>query len=90
MPIIKKHQTTLDFVTQYSGALDGLFTMALLNGISITSEPAPGTNLQVEVVDLKTVKYYATSGLDVQSNGITNVRPGGIGYMQIGNDFKVS
>lgn len=91
MPIIKRHQTFADFVTQHAGSMNDMFNVALLNGISISDQPLPGTAMQVVASDLKVTAFYIKSGLDI--TGGLPVGPninGGIGYMQIGNDFKVS
>lgn len=91
MPIIKKHQTTVDFTTQYAGSVSGLFEMAMLNGIGITDDVAAGTDLMVRVTDERTVKFWKNQKLDVVGGPLNlNLIPGGIGYMQIGNTFKVS
>lgn len=90
--VLKKYQTTLDFSTQYFGTAEALFLMANLNGIAITDEPAPGTQLVTETVDLKVVTAYRLNGLDITTaiNYDPSIIYGGIGYMQIQNDFKVS
>lgn len=92
MPIIKKQQTLFDFVTQFAGSMEGAFEMALLNGIGITELIAPGTALQVIEHDIKTVNTFKNHRLDITTFLISIVPapPGGIGYMQIGNDFVVS
>jgi hypothetical protein len=91
---LKKHQTPLDFVTQHGGDLEGLFEMAALNGMSITKDVVPGTQLEVAEAELKTIRFYKRSGLDIKTNYLLMsggyVKPGGIGYMQIENDFIVT
>jgi hypothetical protein len=90
MPTIKKikySQTVPDFTCQNAGSLEGLFTVAELNGISITGDIDPGTFLMVEEIDQKTISFYKGGELDI----VTDARiKGGIGYMQIGFSFKVS
>lgn len=89
--IIKKHQELSDFTTQYAGTLSSLFEMAKLNGLSITDEVAPGMALKINKAELKVARYYANAGIDVVSTKkVSELKPGGVGYMQIGNDFKVS
>lgn len=90
--VLKKHQTFLDYTTQHSGALDGLFELALLNGLTITQNVAPGTSLQKVVSNKRVVEEIKRMGVDVVSNkdlGI-EITIGGIGTMQIGNTFKIS
>ena len=91
MPIIKKHQTFADFVTQQAGSMNEMFNVALSNGISISDQPDPGTALEVVASDLKVTAFFIKSELNIAGAvpvGVTIL--GGIGYMQIGNDFKVS
>lgn len=88
--VLKQRQTVVDFACQYSGTMESLFELALLNGVSLTQDVAPGTALKAVPVDLKTVDYYAASVLDIVTDKTVNTMPGGIGYMQIGSSFKVS
>lgn len=91
MRIIKKHQTLADFVAQHAGSMNAMFEVALLNNISISTQPRPGTDLFVNVNDIGVATYYIKSGLDIAGPySIPKIAPGGIGYMQIQNDFKVS
>jgi hypothetical protein len=90
--VLKKHQTFLDYTTQHSGSLDGLFEMAQLNGLTITENVVPGTSLQKLVFNNRVAEEYKKMGVDVVSNkdlGI-EITVGGIGAMQIGNTFKTS
>lgn len=89
--VVKKHQEITDFTTQHAGSLSSLFEVALLNGMSITDNVNAGSVLKVNASDLKVIKYYKTRLLDIVNTPKANtIQPGGIGYMQIGNDFKVS
>lgn len=98
MPIIKTRQNTTDLVAQYFGAIDSLFVMAQMNGISITEDVVPGNNLisltpslsQVRGGSQQVVNYYLKTGLDIASEPlpIDNAFPranGGIGFMKITN-----
>lgn len=87
---IKERQTVVDYTCQNSGTLEALFELAELNGISITQDLAPGTLLKARPVERKTVRFYALSVLDIVTDKTIEPMPGGIGYMQIGNTFKVS
>jgi hypothetical protein len=87
---IKKHQTLADFVTQQSGDLQAWVNTCLQNGISVTEDLAPGTSLNVEVTNRKTRNYFIRKQREISSVPPQRVLPGGIGYMQIGNDFKSS
>lgn len=90
--IIKRHQTFFDFVTQHAGSMEVVFVSASLNGIGITDDVEPGSELAISASNLFVVNSYIRGGLEVSTNfDLDNVVwPGGIGYMQIGNDFKVS
>ena len=90
MPVIKQRQTVLDFTTQHSGTMEALFVVAVSNGIGITDDIAPGTELTASVVEQKTVSFYAKSLYDITTIAGDQLLPGGIGYMQIGTSFKVS
>lgn len=89
--MVKKHQTIVDFVCQNAGEISGLFTTALLNGLSITQEVAEGAVLKVAQTQLKVINYFKTNGIDiVSSRSSSDTMSGGIGYMQIGSSFIVS
>ncbi|MBS0647399.1 MAG: hypothetical protein JSR97_12540 [Verrucomicrobia bacterium] len=97
---IRKHQTNIDFALQHFGDLEGVFDMAMLNGLSITETPAPGTVLKTIVNNENVAGYFITKGLDVSGTEPpipSDVLPGGIGFMKIinpalpqSNDFIVS
>lgn len=88
---LKKQQTLADWTTQHFGAFEALFEMAQLNGLSVTEEPEPGTVLQRMITDAAVVTYFARNNVDVVSyKTAAAVQPGGIGFMQIANDFIVS
>ena len=88
---IKRFQKLPDFVTQFGGSLNSLFDIAMLNGVGITDEIAPGTPLFVSVQNSLIVSYYKNSTQDIITRERNVIQqPGGIGYMQIGYSFKVS
>lgn len=88
MPV-KKNQTFIDFAVQHSGAIDEIINTAILNGIGITDDVAPGTILKVEPTVTRVTKVFTTGNLDITSN-MKDMPMGGIGYMQIGTNFIVS
>jgi hypothetical protein len=89
--VLKKHQTLIDFTTQHAGTIESMIKTALLNAISITDEVAEGTQLAVEVADQRVVNVFVSKFIDVVSTKkASEVQPGGIGYMQIQNNFIVS
>lgn len=87
---IKRQQTLVDYVVQNAGALDYLFDIASLNGISITEQVQPGTVLKVVENDVRVPKMFSTMLIDIISPVRTKGILKGIGYMQIGTNFKVS
>jgi hypothetical protein len=96
--MLKKHQNNTDFVCQHFGSMASLFSMAQLNGISITETPVPGTPYLVQVANKEVVNYYLKSNLSISSKNDFKILPlRGIGYMRISigvsesqNDFIVS
>ncbi len=92
MPIIKKHQNIVDFTTQQAGSVEALFAVAVLNGISITGNVEPGTLLKIAApLDKKVVADLIKYEVDIVSDQVVEAAiQGGIGFMQIGNDFIVS
>lgn len=87
---IQQHQTLLDFAVQNAGDLQGLFQIAGDNGLGVTDAPAPGASLQVDVENIAVVSFFETSVDQPTTRPEAQPLPGGIGYMQIGNNFKVS
>ena len=90
--VLMKHQNNSDFICQHTGSLENIFAMARLNGISITKKPVAGELLKVMNADNRIVAGFRASGLIIASEDDRpgDVRPGGIGYMQIQNNFIVS
>ena len=93
MPIIKRHQTLLDFAVQHAGSVEALLPVAQLAGISPTEEVAPGTLLQAgNVLDIKVVAFFTGTNDEIATNFVFQEPPRleGIGYWIISLDFKVS
>lgn len=93
--VLQKHQNNIDFVCQHAGTLEWIFEMALLNGISVTEIPVPGSRIKVKAIDTKTVAAFIGKEYNIMSNpdvvgGVIVFPPGGIGYMKIESTFKVS
>jgi hypothetical protein len=88
---IKTHQKLTDFVTQFSGTMEALFEVALMNGKSITEEINAGTSLLVNVKDKDVTNFYNDAkATDIITSYNAQAVPGGIGYMQISTSFIVS
>jgi hypothetical protein len=90
LQLMQQRQTVADFTCQHCGTMEALFLLAELNGISVTENVAPGTELKAIPTENKIIAFYANSILDIVTEDIDRVKPGGIGYMQIQNDFIVS
>ena len=101
MQVIRKHQTLFDFTCQHCGSMEAVFVFAMLNGIGITDEVPPGTQLETVVVDNKVVADYVKSKLVIATAfAMPFIPSGGIGFMRImpgssqennrNNGFKVS
>ncbi len=93
---VKPHQCLFDIVLRESGAADAIFMLAQTNDIGITDELTGGQVLdttRVESVNKSIMAYYQQqkifpgTSLTLQSSVTTR---GGIGYMGIGIDFKIS
>jgi hypothetical protein len=89
---VKARQTPIDIAIQQGGTAEEIFTVAALNGISITDNLVSGATVnygEVSVIEVAEYfrKYgrYPGSGSNTLSDGL----PGGIDYMIIGLDFKV-
>lgn len=85
---VQQGQSLKDIALQEYGHVDGWWKVANLNNMSMTAKPVPGTKLIVDDVSNDTTKYLA-DGKHVPATLTENLL-GGIGYMQIGTDFKVS
>ncbi|SEW01845.1 hypothetical protein SAMN05428988_1304 [Chitinophaga sp. YR573] len=91
MPVIKRHQTLIDFAVQYTGSVEGIMQVASLNNISPTDDALAGVNLLYgAVIDVK--NSFATLKNEVATDGRLQeaVSLEGIGYWNIGLNFKVS
>lgn len=90
MPITKQirvRQTVPDFACQCAGQLDALFEIAELNGISITEDVEPGTELLLNEADQRVITFFKNNTEDIVTDAHI---PGGIDYMAVGVDFIVS
>lgn len=89
----KEKQTLFDIAVQYLGKVDAVFTIALLNELSITDVLESGQALVIplpEFEELETVEFFKRPWYP--ASGDLGYPPilGGIGYMQISTNFKVS
>lgn len=91
MPVIKERQTITDLAVQYAGDASAAPDIALANGLSITSDVMPGTEIIIpNVVNQEVVLFFKINKQAPAMKTDKANKPGGIGYMQMGTDFKVS
>lgn len=91
--IVKDYQSLLDIAVQEMGSVDAAFELARLNDISITDNLVSGQVIVLPdapadeyiVNEFETKKLFPATA-DKEGDG----SPGGIGFMGIGIDFKVS
>lgn len=92
---VKKYQNILDIAVQHTGTAETAYEIAEANGLSLTDElPAVLTIPDEITAEVKTKNYYEarrlTPATDI-SVAETLLSPfGGINYMGIEIDFKVS
>lgn len=92
MPAINRHQTLCDAAVQFTGHIEGWWEAAVKLGTGLTDDQPPGTELDLNVINSKNVQHLIRDAVGITTNLTFNgyLRLGGIGYMQVGNDFKVS
>lgn len=84
------HQALIDLAIQQGGSVETLFEVAQRNQLGITDDITSGTDYaNPDVADVQVIKVF-NDQLKPASAIINTVRQGGIDYMQISNDFKVS
>lgn len=94
--IVLHNQSLLDVAILHTGSVENAFAIAVANGLSVSSTLSAGTILR-NPNDVKkdndVLHYYTTKDLQ-PATAITRTvvlpKGRGIGWMQIGNDFKVS
>jgi hypothetical protein len=92
--IVDQGQWLRDVAIQHAGSVSELFAIALANDMSITDELIPASSLIIpNVVDSALVKflndnsYVPATGFSPEDEQATM---GGIGYMGITRNFKVT
>lgn len=90
--IVQDSQTLVDICIESAGVIDGLFDCALENGIGITDDLIPGQEILGLIPDPSNASIVALFVNNPPSSGITPEQaiPGGIGNMQIQQNFIVS
>ena len=85
---VQPGQTLLDVAVQHLGDQTGVFDLAALNRLSITSDIDPGTDLELpDVINKRVVKVLQEGGHVPATNYSGN--QSGIGYDDIQGDFTI-
>ncbi|MBN1185777.1 MAG: hypothetical protein JXB49_26075, partial [Bacteroidales bacterium] len=95
---ILKGQTLADIAIQETGCLDGLFDLAITNGISMTEQLSSGSDIDIADTDINEQAYRLVKLENVKPatefgyvlSGGEDPMPEGIGYWSVGIDFIVS
>lgn len=88
---VREGQTLWDIAIQESGSIEAAFELAELNGLSVTDDLIANQVLTTATIrDSEIVTFFSSKNRKPASAIGKKVRPGGIDYMQIGNDFKVN
>jgi hypothetical protein len=92
--IVKQGQSVLDIAIIYTGTVDTCFEIAVLNQMSVSDFLTVGQALIVpdvinkKIIGLFSDKNQPATGTTIEQENQIPLK--GIGYMQIGNSFKVS
>lgn len=95
---VKERQTVLDMALQWGGSLETAMEISAANGVSITERLEDGQELTVEEPvangDGRTVRLQVAHGVEpateASAEDMASCPYGGIGFMGIEIDFKVS
>lgn len=90
---VQDGQSLVDIALQVYGSAEGTFILARNNGLAISDPVEPGQILtydEQKTADRKVVAYYAEHGISPATTISEDDIRGGIGYMGIGIDFRVS
>jgi hypothetical protein len=98
MPSIKVlyNQTLIDIAMEYYGDASYAMMLAVQLGRSITSDLVAGEILVIPTIDIttkeKSIAYVMQKKMHIpaSNDAVVTQGQGGIGFMQIGNDFIVS
>ncbi len=99
MATVLHNQSLLDIAIQWTGSVANVFLIAQANGLAVSDEITPGTDLIIpDTVVLDTdIKNYYTSRAIQPATALTTIiddntepSPEGIGYWIIGDDNIVS
>lgn len=94
--IVLHNQSLLDIAIQHTGSVENAFAIAVANGMAVSDVLTVGSSLLIPTsvkTDNDVLYYYTTKNLQpATAIADTVVIPAGrgIGWMQIGTNFKVS
>jgi hypothetical protein len=84
-------QNLLDIALQYCGDFASAIEIARLNGLSLTDDIDPGTELALpDVADTRTVANFKSLGIAPATAIQEGDLPTGLGYLIIGESFMVN
>jgi hypothetical protein len=93
---VQHGQTLFDIALRECGDIESVFSIARRNGLSVTDDLEQGRVIEIapeDVMDRRVAERYATAWID-PATALSEVdlalAPGGIGYMGIEIDFKIS
>ncbi|MCW3168902.1 hypothetical protein OMO38_10250 [Chryseobacterium sp. 09-1422] len=92
--IVLNRQSLQDLAVQHTGSVFNAFSIALANDLSVSESVAPGTVLKLPDVSKNTdiLNYYGAKKIKPATE-LQDLRPveetRGIGWMKVGNTFKV-
>lgn len=93
---ILHNQTILDISIQYTGNVENCFKIAIANGHSVSDDLTPGMgieNITTQKIDEDILTYFKAKKIEPatgSSGNDTDVELGGIGFMRIGGNFKIT
>lgn len=93
---ILHNQSLLDIAIQHTGSVENAFEFAVQNGLSVSNELVAGNGLFIpgDIAFENDILNYYTSKKINPATAFTELNDapqiGGIGYMRIGGNFKVS
>lgn len=90
---VSEGQTLLDIAILHCGSIEAAMELAVLNNLALTTALPSGAVVAIgRVWDIDVVSQLAQKKARPARNDNfgDNAQPGGIGFMQIGNDFIVS
>ncbi len=91
---VQQGQCLMDVAIQHAGSIEAIVSIALLNGISVTSDVAAGSSLLIDETNInaEVVNYLANKKVvpATANDKLLLQRPIGIGYWSIQQDFVVT